>query len=144
MAGLASSTCRLYLRLHSPTPISGVVPASTRLFSTARTFSALSTRFWIPSGASPPSRPSRTRPFSTTNQALRPPNMVAQDFEAVLKGKYPAKAHAERVTKLIRDKIAEANGVLYLESRHTKLLEDNDSAEPFRYGMHPPMTLCPC
>lgn len=60
--------------------------------------------------------------------------MVAQDFDAVLKGKYPSKAHAERVVKLIRDKVPDANGILYLESRMTKMLEDNDSAEPFRYA----------
>ena len=59
--------------------------------------------------------------------------MVAENFEAVLKGKYPGKAHAKRVVELIRKEDANANGVLYLESRHTKLLEDNDSPEPFRY-----------
>jgi Xaa-Pro dipeptidase len=59
--------------------------------------------------------------------------MVAQDFEAVLKGKYPGKSHASRVVDLIRKKDPNANGVLYLEGRMTKLLEDNDSPEPFRY-----------
>lgn len=59
--------------------------------------------------------------------------MVAEDFEAVLKGKYPAKSHARRVVDLIRKKDPNANGVLYLEGRMTKLLEDNDSPEPFRY-----------
>ncbi|KAK1249657.1 hypothetical protein MKX08_009660 [Trichoderma sp. CBMAI-0020] len=58
--------------------------------------------------------------------------MVAQDFEAVLKGKYPGKAHARRVVDLMRKKDPQASGVLYLEGRHTKLLEDNDSPEPFR------------
>lgn len=58
--------------------------------------------------------------------------MVAEDYEAVLQGKYPAKAHAKRVVDLIRQKIPDANGILYLESRHTKLLEDNDEPEPFR------------
>lgn len=59
--------------------------------------------------------------------------MVAEDFEAVLKGKYPGKSHASRVVDLIRKKDPKANGVLYLEGRMTKLLEDNDSPEPFRY-----------
>lgn len=59
--------------------------------------------------------------------------MVAEDFEAVLKSKYPAKAHAKRVVELIRQKEVDATGVLYLESRQTKLIEDNDSPEPFRY-----------
>ncbi|KAH7273119.1 putative Xaa-Pro aminopeptidase [Fusarium solani] len=59
-------------------------------------------------------------------------NMVAEDFEAVLKAKYPSKSHAKRVVDLIREKIPDANGILYLESRMTKLLEDNDEPEPFR------------
>ncbi|CAK7567236.1 MAG: hypothetical protein SEPTF4163_005198 [Sporothrix epigloea] len=60
-------------------------------------------------------------------------------YEAVLKGgKYPAKAHAKRVAAYIRNKLpnngdgAAIPAVIYLESRATKLLEDNDEAEPFR------------
>ncbi|KAL1888263.1 hypothetical protein Sste5346_009655 [Sporothrix stenoceras] len=60
-------------------------------------------------------------------------------YESVLKSqKYPAKAHAKRVADYIRSKFpdngdgAAQNAVLYLESRATKLLEDNDEAEPFR------------
>ncbi|CAK7199164.1 hypothetical protein SEUCBS139899_001836 [Sporothrix eucalyptigena] len=60
-------------------------------------------------------------------------------YEAVLKGnKYPAKAHAKRVAEYIRSKFpdngdgAAQHAVIYLESRATKLLEDNDEAEPFR------------
>ncbi|CAK7230702.1 hypothetical protein SBRCBS47491_007676 [Sporothrix bragantina] len=60
-------------------------------------------------------------------------------YEAVLKGgKYPAKAHAKRVAAYIRSKFpdngdgAAQHAILYLESRATKLLEDNDEAEPFR------------
>lgn len=59
--------------------------------------------------------------------------MVAENFDAVLEGKYPAKDHAKRTIELIRKEIPDANGLLYLEARHTKLLEDNDSPEPFRY-----------
>ncbi|KAL3954558.1 hypothetical protein ACCO45_010121 [Purpureocillium lilacinum] len=59
--------------------------------------------------------------------------MVAQDFEAVLKGKYPAKAHARRVLDILRQKAPKAgSGVFYLESTRTKLQEDNDSPEHFR------------
>lgn len=60
--------------------------------------------------------------------------MVAHDFEAVLQAKYPAKAHARRVVELLRKASpgAVAAGVLYLESRMTKLQEDNDSPEHFR------------
>ncbi|AEO68668.1 uncharacterized protein THITE_2090184 [Thermothielavioides terrestris NRRL 8126] len=54
------------------------------------------------------------------------------DYDAILQGKYPAKRHAQRVVEYIRSKVGNASGVLYLESRMTKLLEDNDEPEPFR------------
>jgi Xaa-Pro dipeptidase len=57
------------------------------------------------------------------------------DYDTILQGKYPAKRHAKRVVDYIRDKVPGATGVLYLESRMTKLLEDNDSPEPFRYAL---------
>lgn len=60
-------------------------------------------------------------------------NNMARDFEAVLKGKYPAKAHARRVVEQIRKSKPDANGVIYLEARMTKMQEDNDSPEPFRF-----------
>lgn len=59
-------------------------------------------------------------------------------YDAILKGKYPAKAHARRVAEYIRSRLPDKGdgsaprAVLYLESRATKLLEDNDEAEPFR------------
>jgi len=56
--------------------------------------------------------------------------MVAEDFESVLKGKYPAKAHAKRTVELLPSKPSE--GLIYLEATHTKLQEDNDSPEHFR------------
>ncbi|KAK3357781.1 putative Xaa-Pro aminopeptidase [Lasiosphaeria hispida] len=52
--------------------------------------------------------------------------------ETILKGKYPAKQHAKRVVDYVRSKVPNATGVLYLESRMTKLIEDNDENEPFR------------
>lgn len=64
--------------------------------------------------------------------------MLVPAYEKVLKGKYPAKAHAKRVAAYIRSKFpdngdgAGQRAVLYLESRATRLLEDNDEAEPFR------------
>jgi Xaa-Pro dipeptidase len=54
------------------------------------------------------------------------------DYNSILKGKYPAKEHARRVVEYIRSKVPSASGVLYLESRMTKLLEDNDEPEHFR------------
>ena len=58
--------------------------------------------------------------------------MVAENYEAVLKGKYPAKDHAKSTVKILREKVPDANGLLYLEGRPTKLQEDNDSPEHFR------------
>ncbi|KAL2019053.1 hypothetical protein VTK56DRAFT_10157 [Thermocarpiscus australiensis] len=54
------------------------------------------------------------------------------DYDTILQGKYPAKRHAKRVVDYIRSKVPNATGVLYLESRMTKLLEDSDAPEPFR------------
>ncbi|KAH6693502.1 xaa-Pro dipeptidase [Plectosphaerella plurivora] len=54
------------------------------------------------------------------------------DYESILKGKYPAKQHAKRVADIIRSKVPDATGILYLESRHTKMAEDSDHPEPFR------------
>lgn len=58
------------------------------------------------------------------------------DVEKVLSGKYPAKAHAKRVVEYIRTKIPDATGVLYLEGRADKLLEDCDEPVPFRYALY--------
>ena len=60
--------------------------------------------------------------------------MAAEDFEAILKGKYPAKAHAKRVVDLMRKRKSNLTGVLYLKGRFEKLQEDNDSPEHFRYS----------
>ena len=54
------------------------------------------------------------------------------DYNSILKGKYPAKQHVKRVVDYIRSKVPDASGVLYLEGRMTKLLEDNDEPEHFR------------
>ncbi len=70
--------------------------------------------------------------FRSLRVIRAPYTMAVRDFNTVLKGKYPAKAHAKRVVDYIKERVADASGVLYLESRATKLLEDNDEAEPFR------------
>ncbi|KAF7533958.1 hypothetical protein G7054_g6647 [Neopestalotiopsis clavispora] len=57
---------------------------------------------------------------------------MAIDVDTVLKGKYPAKAHAKRVVEYIRTQIPDANGVIYLEGRSDALLEDSDEPVPFR------------
>lgn len=76
----------------------------------------------------------------TSPANIRQPRPIAKqtdamgDYETILKGKYPAKAHALRVVEYIRSKIPDAKGVLYVESRMTKMIEDNDEPEPFRYS----------
>ncbi|CAM1505020.1 Fc.00g106570.m01.CDS01 [Cosmosporella sp. VM-42] len=62
--------------------------------------------------------------------------MVAEDFNTVLKGKYPGKSHAKRIVELLQAKIPDASGLFYLEGKVEQNLEDNDSAEPFRQRRH--------
>ncbi|RDL30179.1 putative Xaa-Pro aminopeptidase pepP [Venustampulla echinocandica] len=52
--------------------------------------------------------------------------------EAILAGKYPAKAHARRVVEYMRTKVPDISGVLYLEGQKDRLIEDNDGEAPFR------------
>ena len=54
------------------------------------------------------------------------------DMDPILGGKYPAKEHARRVAKHMTDQGFPKDGVIYLESAHTKMIEDNDEAMPFR------------
>ncbi|KAJ5038172.1 uncharacterized protein L3040_007040 [Drepanopeziza brunnea f. sp. 'multigermtubi'] len=54
------------------------------------------------------------------------------DFEAVLAGKYPGKAHAKKVVEWMRKSIPDITGILYLEGQKTRMLEDNDGEAPFR------------
>ena len=56
--------------------------------------------------------------------------MIAVD--SILAGKYPAKAHARRVVEYIKKSKPDAQGVLYLEGQKTRMIEDNDEAQPFR------------
>lgn len=57
---------------------------------------------------------------------------MATNYEEILKGKYPAKAHAKHVVEQLRLKNPDVSGIIYLEGRATKMLEDSDAAEPFR------------
>lgn len=59
--------------------------------------------------------------------------MASKNYDDVLKGKYPAKEHARRVVEVIRSSQPDVSGVLYLEGQKTKMIEDNDSEEQFRY-----------
>ena len=62
------------------------------------------------------------------------------DYEAVLKGKYPAKAHAKRVVEYMKKKNPNASGVLYLEGQKTHMIEDNDGEAAFRYPTSIPLS----
>ena len=55
------------------------------------------------------------------------------DYETVLKGKYPAKAHAKKVVEYLKSSNAGIEGVLYLEGQKTRMIEDNDGEAHFRY-----------
>ncbi|KAF1976147.1 putative Xaa-Pro aminopeptidase [Bimuria novae-zelandiae CBS 107.79] len=57
---------------------------------------------------------------------------TAEDYEEVLKGKYPAKAHAKKVADWIIANGGDKTGTIYLEAQKSRLLEDNDEAAPFR------------
>ncbi|KAL1643035.1 hypothetical protein SLS61_009423 [Didymella pomorum] len=57
---------------------------------------------------------------------------IAENYDEVLKGKYPAKEHARKVAKWIVEKGGDKNGTIYLEAQKQKLNEDNDGEAPFR------------
>ena len=57
---------------------------------------------------------------------------IAENYEEVLAGKYPAKENARKVAKWIIEKGGDKNGTIYLEAQKQKLNEDNDGEAPFR------------
>lgn len=60
--------------------------------------------------------------------------MTMADYESVLQGKYPAKAHCEKVVAHLRNALDEKDvpTTLYLQGQTTHMQEDNDEAAPFR------------
>jgi hypothetical protein len=46
--------------------------------------------------------------------------------DSILKGKYPAKNHAKRVANYLQAAGYPNEGIIYLESQKTRLIEDND------------------
>ena len=52
--------------------------------------------------------------------------------DTILKGKYPAKDHARRVASYLQEVGHPKEGIIYLESQKTRLIEDNDEPVPFR------------
>jgi hypothetical protein len=77
---------------------------------------------------------SQANPFYSSAGAYQVPIKQIQmaSVDQVLAGKYPAKAHARRVTEYIKRTKPDAQGVLYLEGQKTKLIEDNDETVLFR------------
>lgn len=48
---------------------------------------------------------------------------IAENYEDVLKGKYPAKEHAKKVKEWLVSKGGDENGTIYLEAQKQKLNE---------------------
>lgn len=57
-----------------------------------------------------------------------------KDHDSILKGKYPAKAHCAKVAAYLK-KTVEDDGParIYLEGQKTRMIEDNDEPQPFRF-----------
>lgn len=53
--------------------------------------------------------------------------------DAIIAGKYPAKAHARRVAQQLETHANGSPTVVYLEAQKTRMIEDNDEPMPFRY-----------
>ncbi|CAG8952639.1 hypothetical protein HYFRA_00009746 [Hymenoscyphus fraxineus] len=111
--------------------------------------STFTTTSHLPHTISPPGLNRTFRHFSTHKQissrhqgrsANKPQNHITtprpiasmESYETILKGKYPAKAHARKVVEYMRKKGKTVNGVLYLEGQKTKMIEDNDGEAHFR------------
>ncbi|PLB42400.1 aminopeptidase P family protein [Aspergillus candidus] len=52
--------------------------------------------------------------------------------DAIIAGKYPAKAHARRVAQQLETHANGSPTVVYLEAQKTRMIEDNDEPMPFR------------
>ena len=59
--------------------------------------------------------------------------MLAKD--SILETKYPAKAHCERVAAYLKSKSKhEGPSRIYLQGQKTRIIEDNDEPQPFRFA----------
>lgn len=75
------------------------------------------------------------RQSSTTRSSNSDHNFalgIMVSIDSILAGKYPAKDHARRVVDYIKKRRPDTQGVLYLEGQKTRMIEDNDEAQPFR------------
>ncbi|CAI6337205.1 unnamed protein product [Periconia digitata] len=57
---------------------------------------------------------------------------IAENYDEVLKGKYPAKEHAKKVAEWLIANGGDKTGTIYLEAQKSRLIEDNDGEAPFR------------
>jgi len=57
---------------------------------------------------------------------------IADNYEHVLDGKYPAKEHARKVARWIVERGGDKKGTIYLEAQKQRFNEDNDGEAPFR------------
>ncbi|EJP61908.1 metallopeptidase family M24 [Beauveria bassiana ARSEF 2860] len=128
---LAAAPLRVRLIFHRPSFPAPFVPFSHSISSPTA-----SLHLRTLARSSPPQLAARSCPSPRRNFSQYPPRNItstmAQDFESILKGKYPGKAHAKRVVQILREKGAAADGFIYLEARHTQMQEDNDGPVPFR------------
>lgn len=71
---------------------------------------------------------------SDNNRKVSPIAVSSMDSVKIPSGKYPAKAHAKKVAEyLIFNNSAAGSGTIYIEGQKTRLLEDSDQDQPFRY-----------
>lgn len=138
--GYPLGTRLIRLTVGSPPP--GTTPPYSHMGSCRK----LARVFWQPflhCGRSSTPRQSRFYSSTTFAELFRLPRGLAsnakmvgivENYEEILKGKYPAKEHARKVAKWIIEKGGDKNGTIYLEAQKQKLNEDNDGEAPFRCG----------
>lgn len=62
--------------------------------------------------------------------------ITSMDSIKIPSGKYPAKAHARKVAEyLIFNNPAAGSATIYVEGQKSRLLEDNDQDQIFRYKL---------
>ena len=76
------------------------------------------------------------RPTHLSQTPSTPASMA--ETGKILKGKYPAKAHAAKVVAYLKSKDPSVHGIIYLESQKTRMIEDNDEPVPFRSVIYLP------
>lgn len=56
-----------------------------------------------------------------------------KDYESILEGKYPAKAHCAKLTAYLKETVKDDSPArIYLQGQKTRMKEDNDETQPFR------------